>query len=119
MKTMAIVCSVLFGSWFWQRASVPSGGTWPQGMPVFAGGRADGAYTLSSGSSLAVATVHAGRRDALASVRKAFLAESWMELPVHPQDMLIFTRGDSVAAVLAETVPDGTRLTAIQRPSGL
>jgi hypothetical protein len=33
--------------------------------------------------------------------------------------MLVFARGDLVAAVLAEEVAAGTRLTAIQRKSGL
>ena len=33
--------------------------------------------------------------------------------------MLVFTRGDAVAAILAEEIAAGTRLTAIQRPKGL
>ena len=64
-------------------------------------------------------TVPGGRDEALARARAAFVEAGWGVVPIRTRDMLIFTRGDAVAAVLAEENETGTRLTAIQRPSGL
>ena len=56
---------------------------------------------------------------ALARVCAAFAEAGWSAVPIRTRDMLMFTRGDAVAAVLAEEIASGTRLTAIQRPKGL
>ena len=121
MKTLAVILgSALFGAWFWQRpASGGNSAAWPASMPAFASGCPDGAYTLKSGSSFVCTVVPGGRDEALARVRSSFAEAGWNVLPIRTRDMLVFTRGDAVAAVLAEEVATGTRVTAIQRPSGL
>ena len=64
--------------------------------------------------------LHNGAGDeALERVRAAFVGAGWSMAPIRTRDMLVFARGDAVAAVLAEEVAAGTRLTAIQRKSGL
>ena len=110
----------LFGAWSWQRPAC-GGNTagWPASMPVFANGVPAGAYELKSGVSFVCATVPGGREEALARVRAAFAEAGWGMLPVRARCMMMFSRGDAVAAVLAEEVAAGTRLTAIQRPKGL
>ena len=119
MKTLCIICSVLFGVWFWRRPA-PTGHTaWPEAMPVFAPGTPTCAYTLKNGSSFVCTTILGGRDEALARVRAAFAESGWSLAPIHTRDMLVFMRGDAVAAVLAEEVAAGTRLTALQRPKGL
>ena len=112
--------SALFGAWFWQR-TVHSGrlADWPETMPAFASGSPACSYTLKTGGSFVCTTVPGGRDEALARARAAFVEAGWGVVPIRTRDMLIFTRGDAVAAVLAEEVETGTRLTAIQRPSGL
>ena len=112
--------SALFGAWFWQRPA--SGGSsvgWPESMPSFASGNPACSYALKSGGSFVCTTVPGGRDEALARARAAFVEAGWGVVPIRTRDMLIFTRGDAVAAVLAEENETGTRLTAIQRPSGL
>ena len=116
----SMLSSALFGAWFWQRPA--SGGNtagWPASMPTFASGLPAGSYELKSGCSFVCTTVPGGRDEALARVRAAFTEAGWSTVPVRTRDMLVFTRGDAVAAVLAEEVATGTRLTAIQRPKGL
>ena len=88
-------------------------------MPTFASGAPAGAYELRSGSSFVCTAVPGGRDEALARVRAAFEEAGWSSLPIRARDMLMFARGDAVAAVLAEEIATGTRLTAIQRPRGL
>ncbi|MBR1587478.1 MAG: hypothetical protein IJ658_04040 [Kiritimatiellae bacterium] len=112
--------SALFGAWSWQRPA--SGGNpagWPASMPAFASGVPAGAYELKAGSSFVCTTVPGGRDAALARARAAFAEAGWSVLPIRTRDMLMFTRGDAVAAVLAEEIATGTRLAAIQRPKGL
>lgn len=120
MKTTVLLLSVLFGAWFWQRP-VSSGrlADWPASMPIFANGSPDSAYATKGGGSFVCTTVQGGRDEALERVRAAFAEAGWGAVPIRTRDMLVFTRGDSVAAVLAEEVAAGTRLTAIQRRSGL
>lgn len=116
----SLLSSALFGAWFWQRpASGGNSAGWPASMPTFASGSPSSAYELKSGSSFVCTTVPGGRDEALARVRAAFAEAGWSVVPVRTRDMLMFTRGDAVAAVLAEAVAAGTRLTAIQRPRGL
>lgn len=119
MKTIVLLGATLFGAWFWQRPTSSHGAHWPSAMPIFAGGHAQSAYTLKNGTSFACLSVPETPQGALASARDAYLADGWRESPIRTHDMLIFTRGDSVAAVLAEDTPTGTRVTAIQRPKGL
>lgn len=119
MKATLLLCSALFGLWFWQRPAPARNDGWPADMPVFCGGRADSSYVLKSGSSFVSLTVAADGAAALAAAQDAFAAAGWQVTPIRTRDMLIFTRGDSVAAVLAEGVPGGTRVTAYQRPKGL
>ena len=114
------VSSVLFGAWFWQR---PASGVrqegWPETMPAFASGSPDSAYATKGGGSFVCTVVPGGRDEALARVQSAFAEAGWSAIPIRTRDMLVFTRGDAVAAVLAEEIAVGTRLTAIQRPAGL
>lgn len=112
--------SALFGAWFWQRPASGGGSAgWPESMPSFASGNPACSYTLKSGGSFVCTTVPGGRDEALARACAAFAEAGWGAVPIRTRDMLIFTRGDAVAAVLAEEIETGTRLTAIQRPSGL
>jgi len=119
MKTALMLCSAVLGAWFWQRPSSAVRVGWPDGMPVFASGSADCAYSLRNGTSFVCTTVPGGRDEALARARTAFRDAGWRELPVRTSDMVVFTRGDAVAVLLAEAVEKKTRLTAIQRPAGL
>lgn len=126
MKTSALLLaflllsSALFGAWFWQRpAAGGNSAGWPASMPLFASGVPASAYELKSGGSFVCTTVPGGRDEALARVRAAFVEAGWGAVPICTRDMMMFTRGDAVAAVLAEEVASGTRLTAIQRPKGL
>lgn len=120
MKTTVLLLSVLFGAWFWQRP-VSSGrlADWPASMPTFANGSPDCAYATTGGSSFVCTVVPGGRDEALARVRAVFAEAGWGAVPIRTRDMLVFTRGDAVAAVLAEEIATGTRVTAIQRPKGL
>ena len=88
-------------------------------MPTFASGVPSSAYELKAGGSFVCTTVSGGRDEALARVCAAFVEAGWSAVPIRTRDMMMFTRGDAVAAVLAEEVASGTRLTAIQRPKGL
>ena len=121
MKTLIVLLgSAFFGAWFWQRPV--SGGrlaAWPEAMPAFASGNPDSAYATKGGGSFVCTVVPGERDEALARARAAFAEAGWSAVPIRTRDMLVFTRGDAVAAVLAEDVATGTRLTAIQRPKGL
>lgn len=119
MKVLALLGALLFGSWFWQRPAIPRDAAWPAAMPVFAGGRPDCAYTLANGTAFASLRLSILPAAALEQARAAYEAAGWCVAPVRARDTLIFVRGESVAAVLAEPVPSGTRVTALQRPRGL
>ena len=119
MKAALMLCSAVLGAWFWQRQPSTGRAGWPDGMPVFAGGGAECAYSLRNGSSFVCTTVPGGRDEALARARAAFRDAGWRELPVRTSDMVLFARGGAVAALLAEALDKETRLTAIQRPAGL
>ena len=116
----SLASCALFGAWFWQR-TVPSGrlADWPETMPAFASGSPDSAYATKGGGSFVCTVVPGGRDEALARARAAFAEAGWSAVPIRTRDMLVFTRGDAVAAILAEEIAAGTRLTAIQRPKGL
>ena len=120
MKVAVLLLSAVIGTWFWQRP-VSSGrlSVWPESMPAFANGVPDSAYATNGGGTFVCTTVPGGRDEALERVRAAFVGAGWSMAPIRTRDMLVFARGDAVAAVLAEEVAAGTRLTAIQRKSGL
>ena len=120
MKVAVLLLSAVIGTWFWQRP-VSSGrlAAWPASMPAFASGMPDSAYATKGGGTFVCTTVQGGRDEALARARAAFVEAGWSVAPVRTRDMLMFVRGDLVAAVLAEEVAAGTRMTAIQRKSGL
>ena len=120
MKVAVLLLSAVIGTWFWQRP-VTSGrlAAWPESMPAFANGMPDSAYATKGGGTFVCTTVQGGRDEALARARAAFAEAGWSVAPIRTRDMLIFVRGDMVAAVLAEEVAAGTRLTAIQRRNGL
>ena len=115
MKTLTLLGSLLFGVWFWQRPV----SSHRQGLPVFAGGRADSSYVLKNGSAFAAFSTLTPALEVLASARTSFTDEGWLELPLGMSDTILFIRGESVAAVLAETTDQGTRVTVLQRPKGL
>ena len=119
MKTLALLGSLLFGVWFWQRPVSSHRHGWPEGLPVFAGGRADSSYVLRNGSTFAAFSTLTPAGEVLASARTSFTVEGWLELPLGMSDTILFIRGESVAAVLAETTDQGTRVTVLQRPKGL
>lgn len=119
MKTLALLGALFFGTWFAQRPAASSDHGWPDGLPAFAGGRADCSYTLKNGSSFASFTTLTPAGEVLSSARASFAGAGWSEIPLQMSDTLLFVRGESVAAVLAEITDRGTRVTAIQRPKGL
>ena len=120
MKTLLLLIIPWFGLWFWQ-AAVPGGNSraWPAALPAFAGAHADCAFQLKNGTGFVNFLSRSSAPAILAEARTAYLAAGWKEATLHPADTLIFTRGDAVAAVLAEALPEGTRVTALQRPKGL
>ena len=120
MKVAILLLSAVIGTWFWQRPiSTGRSVAWPASMPAFANGVPDSAYATKDGGTFVCTTVQGGRDEALARARAAFEEAGWSVAPIRARDMLLFARGDAVAAVLAEEVSSGTRLTAIQRRSGL
>lgn len=119
MKAALLMGSAVLGAWFWSKPAVPRRAAWPDGMPVFAAGRAECSYALRNGTSFVCASVSFGREEALARARSAFRDAGWQEMPVRTGDMVVFVRGDAVAALVAESLEKETRLTAIQRPAGL
>ena len=120
MKVAIMLLSAVFGAWFWQRpASSGRLAAWPESMPAFANGVPDSAYATNGGGTFVCTTVQGGRDEALVRARAVFVEAGWSVAPVRTRDMLVFVRGDLVSAVLAEEVAAGTRLTAIQRKSGL
>ena len=119
MKTAVALCAAIFGAWFWQRlAQSGGGGRWPDGMPMFASGQVECSYRLKTGTSFVSITVPVRRAEALARAREAFVSAGWREAPMRARDTLIFVRGDSMAAVLAEETDAGTRMTAVARAAG-
>ncbi|MGN0852258.1 MAG: hypothetical protein ACI4Q3_02650 [Kiritimatiellia bacterium] len=119
MKTAALWGFLLFGAWFWRQPRTPHRHEWPEGLPVFSGGRADCAYTLANGSAFASFTTAAPAAEVLASARAAFTGEGWVEIPLALSDTRFFMRGEAVAVLLAESTGCGTRVTVLQRPRGL
>lgn len=119
MKTALLLGSILFGTWFWQRPASSSSPTWPNSVPVFSGGRADCSYTLKNGSTFVSFSTLAPAVEVLSSARTAFTGDGWFELPLAPSDTLFFLRGESIAAILAESTDQGTRVTVLQHPKGL
>lgn len=117
----AVVGVALFALWFWRTPDGTTGARWPDAVPVFAGGVADCAYELANGTAFVSAETGGGAAAALDAARTAFAAAGWMESPVRASDMILFTRGTAVAAVLAQDAPSGagTRLTALVHPRGL
>ena len=112
--------AAVFAAWTWTRPAAPRAPAWPSGMPVFAAAeQVNFASELGNGTRLVNLVTATPAPDVLAAARQAYMAAGWTESPIRARDMRIFTRGPSVAAVLAETLPHGTRVTAIQRPRGL
>ena len=116
---IAFLCVALFGLWFWQRPQGRPSGGWPESMPVFAGGVAECAYETRGGGAFVSVAMPGSAGDAAAAVRAAFSSAGWSELPVRTRDMLMFTRDDAVAAVLAQDETGGVRITAVCRTPGL
>lgn len=121
MKSAALLFAAVFGAWSWLRPAAPrTGHAWPPGMPAFAGACRPGfSAVLANGTRFVSALASEPPEQVLANVRRTYAEAGWAESPVRARDMLVFTRGEAVAAVLAQTVPEGTRVTAIQRPRGL
>ena len=121
MKTALPILAALLGSWSWRQpgAGAPAR-SWPEAVPAFAGaGPADFSATLRNGTSFANARVAAPAHQVLADARRAYAEAGWAESPVRARDMLLFTRGAAIAAVLVQDTPDGARVTVLQRPRGL
>lgn len=119
IKTCVIAAAAMFAAWFWRR---PAGAerTWPDAVPVFAcGGEIAAAYELADGGAFLCVRAAPRANEALEGVRAAYLADGWTESPIRASDTLFFTRGAAVAAVLAQELPSGCRITAIQRRRGL
>lgn len=121
MNAPPLLIAALFGAWTWTTTRPPARPhAWPSGLPEFAGAAQVGySASLPNGTKLVNLVVQTPAEAVLASAGRAFYEAGWRESPVRTRDMLIFTRGPAVAAVLAESVPEGTRVTAIQRASGL
>ena len=121
MKSAALLFAALLGAWSWLRPGAPRAErTWPSGMPAFAGARAvNFSSRLGDGAEFVNLVVPEPAGQVLDAARLAYAEAGWTESPVRARDMLVFTRGEAVAAVLAQSVPGGTRITAIQRPRGL
>lgn len=121
MKTLTLAVAAFFGLWFWQRPpdEQSSSTVWPAAMPSFGEGCADCAFTLKNGTVFAAFTTRASAVDVLAAARTRYAEDGWTEISLGMFDTALFVRGESVAAVLAETTDAGTRVTAIQRAAGL
>ena len=115
MSALSFAAAVL-AAWFLRAPAPPDPARWPDSMPVFAEGRADFACTGANGTAFVSARTSDVPEAALRSVREAFIASGWKELPVHPRDMALFQKGDAIASVLAQGLEEGSRLTAIVRP---
>lgn len=120
MKTALPILTALLGSWFWRQPAKAPGHSWPDAVPSFAGAVPAGfCATLRNGTSFASTRVAAPAHQVLADARRAYAEAGWTESPVRARDMLLFTRGEAVAAVLVQDAPDGARVTVLQRPRGL
>ena len=120
MKTVLIAASLL-GAWSWlQPGGTRAARAWPAALPAFAGVR-DVAFTttLRGGTAFVHATVPAPADAVLEDARRAYAEAGWSVSPVRAHDMLVFTRGEAVATVLAQDTPHGTRIAVLQRPRGL
>ena len=105
MKRTAIIATVviatlLTGGWFFRR--VPAA---PK----------DALYALSrAGADVTVRRVPAAAIDAADRAAAEFRDAGWSEAPVSVRTFHLLTRGDDVAAMVAEDVPSGgSRLTTI------
>lgn len=121
MKILTLAGVAFFGLWFWQRPldEHASSTVWPAAMPSFGEGRADAAFALKNGTVFAAFTTRVSAADVLAVARTRYAEDGWTEIPLGMSDTALFVRDESVAAVLAETTDAGTRVTAIQRATGL
>ena len=121
MKSVTLLFAALLGAWSWLQSGAPrTERAWPSGIPAFAGARAvNFSSRLGDGAELVNLVVPEPAGQVLDAARGAYAEAGWTESPVRTHDMLVFTRGEAVAAVLAQTVPEGTRLTVLQRPRGL
>ena len=100
-----------------QRGKYPILPEWPDSMPVFGQIGENGlAMVRRDGNSTFVGFIDlAPPANVLDRATTAFLSAGWEVAPISTSDMLLFTRGESVAAVLAENYENGARVTAIQR----
>lgn len=120
MKVVIPILAALFGVWTWRQPATGTARSWPDAVPSFAGaGPVNFAATLRNGTSFANALVATTAAQALEDARRAYAEAGWAESPVRAADMLLFTRGEAVAAVLAQDTPRGARVTVLQRPRGL
>ena len=114
----ALAACAAFGTIFWQR---PAAGRheWPSSIPGFGNAAPKFSMEAQSGSSVVSFISNASPMELLADACAAYRSEGWKELPVRAMDMRLFAKGESVAAVLVQATPQGTCVTAIQRPRGL
>ncbi len=129
MKTFFLILPCLLGWWFYRpdtpkdapspravTANQPAA-VWPDSLPVFGELDSRGMALVRSSDNAAFVSFldPAPPPQVLARATAAFTAQGWQPAPVGTSDMLLFTRGEDVAAVLAETIDAGTRVSAIQR----
>lgn len=88
---------------------------WPSAMPHFVGGAPECAYELDDGSLFASLTTLRTVDEVLAAARTEYTAAGWQLAPISASDMLLFTRGNAVAIVLARLTPSGTCITTFQK----
>ena len=116
-----LIATALLGAWSWLQPAGPRAPrAWPAAMPAFAGVR-DVAFatSLRGGTAFVNATVPVPADAVLEDARRAYAEAGWSVSPVRARDMLVFTRGEAVATVLAQETPRGTRIAVLQRPRGL
>jgi len=106
----------LFGWIFWRQ---PASGriVWPCEMPEFAGTKAECAYETPH-SSFASFIASSTPNEVLCEAHAAYISAGWREEPIRASDMLVFTKGTKVAAVLARPHKDGSLVSAIIRTGG-
>ena len=92
---------------------------WPPSIPVFGEIGQDGmSMVRRDGDSAFLSFIDAAPpANVLDRASAAYASAGWEPAPVGTCDMVLFTRDEDVAAVLAEDFGTGTRVTAIQRRS--
>jgi len=100
--------------WGQSPKSVPN---WPDSMPIFGEIGEEGMATVrrDGNSVFACFLDPAPPANVLDRATAAYTAAGWEVAPIGTCDMVLLTRGEAVAAVLAEAIDLGTRVTAVQR----